>query len=100
MPNKVAQNVSIEAVCPETVTYGTEFRYELIVRNTGTAAISGVRVDDQVPTGAKYVGSDRRPRSAAITSRGRSVRSTPGPRSDSRSASSLSKKEKSRAARL
>ena len=58
LPNKVVQNVSIEAVCPETVTYGAEFRYELIVRNSGTAAISGVRVDDQVPTGAKYVGSD------------------------------------------
>jgi uncharacterized repeat protein (TIGR01451 family) len=58
LPNKVAQNLSIEAICPETVTYGAEFRYELIVRNSGTAAVSGVRVDDQVPTGAKYVGSD------------------------------------------
>jgi uncharacterized repeat protein (TIGR01451 family) len=58
MPNKIAHCVTIEAVCPETVTYGAEFRYELIVRNSGTAPVMGVRVDDQIPTGAKYVGSD------------------------------------------
>jgi uncharacterized repeat protein (TIGR01451 family) len=58
MPNKVAQNVTIEAACPETVTYGAEFRYELIVRNSGTVAVSGVRVEDQIPSGAKYIGSD------------------------------------------
>jgi uncharacterized repeat protein (TIGR01451 family) len=58
MPNRVAQNVTIEAVCPETVTYGAEFRYELIVRNSGTAPVGGVRIEDEVPAGAKYMGSD------------------------------------------
>jgi uncharacterized repeat protein (TIGR01451 family) len=58
MPSKVTQNVTIEAACPETVVYGAEFRYELIVRNTGQSPVSGVRVDDELPAGTRYVGSD------------------------------------------
>jgi uncharacterized repeat protein (TIGR01451 family) len=50
--------VVLETVCPETVVFGQEFRYELIVRNTGNVAVSGVRVDDELPSGAKYIGSD------------------------------------------
>ena len=53
-----ANNVTLEAVCPETVVFGAEFRYELIVRNEGLAAVTGVRVEDELPVGAKYVGSD------------------------------------------
>ena len=45
-------------MCPESVVFGQEFRYELIVRNVGNVAVSGVRVDDELPSGAKYVGSD------------------------------------------
>src|SRR4029079_7354543 len=55
---KMTQNVTIEAVCPETVVFGAEFRYELIVRNTGTSSVAGVRVDDDIPAGTKYIGSD------------------------------------------
>lgn len=57
-PTKVTQSLSVEAVCPETVSFGTEFRYELVVRNAGAAPVSGVRVDDELPAGTKYVGSD------------------------------------------
>lgn len=48
----------LETQCPESVVYGQEFRYELIVRNVGNVSVSGVRVDDELPSSAKYVGSD------------------------------------------
>jgi uncharacterized repeat protein (TIGR01451 family) len=58
VPNKVTQTVTLEALCAETVVYGGEFRYELVVKNNGTASVAGVRVEDELPAGAKYVGSD------------------------------------------
>jgi uncharacterized repeat protein (TIGR01451 family) len=58
LPGRVAQNVVLETMCPESVVFGQEFKYELIVRNVGNVAVSGVRVDDELPSGAKYVGSD------------------------------------------
>lgn len=58
LPGKVTQTVTLEAICPESVVFGSEFRYELIVKNSGTAPVNGVRVEDDVPAGAKYIGSD------------------------------------------
>ena len=58
MPGRVMHNLVLETVCPETVVYGQEFRYEIIVRNAGNVAVAGVRVDDEIPAGARYVGSD------------------------------------------
>jgi len=51
-------SVTVEAVCPESVVFGQEFAYKLIVRNTSTAAVSNVRVDADLPAGSRYVGSD------------------------------------------
>ena len=65
LPARTSPAVTIEAVCPETVAFGQEFTYKLIVRNTGTAAVSGLRVDDELPAGSKYVGSDPVARSTA-----------------------------------
>jgi uncharacterized repeat protein (TIGR01451 family) len=58
VPNKVTQTVTLEAVCAETVVYGGEFRYELVVKNNGTGSVASVRIEDELPAGAKYVGSD------------------------------------------
>lgn len=58
LSGKVTQTVSIEAVCPETVVFGGEFRYELIVKNAGTTSVAGVRVEDELPAGTKYLGSE------------------------------------------
>lgn len=58
LPTRAAPSVLVEAVCPETVGYGQEFVYKLVVKNTGTAAVGGVRVEDEVPPGCRYVGSD------------------------------------------
>jgi uncharacterized repeat protein (TIGR01451 family) len=38
--------------------FGGEFRYELIVKNSGILPVTSVRVEDELPLGAKYVGSD------------------------------------------
>jgi uncharacterized repeat protein (TIGR01451 family) len=58
LPAKITQMVTLEAVCPETVVYGGEFKYDLIVKNAGSVPVSGVRIEDELPAGAKYVGSD------------------------------------------
>jgi uncharacterized repeat protein (TIGR01451 family) len=58
LPSKMSQCVTVEAICPESVVYNAEFRYELIVRNEGNVAAQNVRVEDEVPAGARYIGSD------------------------------------------
>ncbi len=58
LPNKVNQGVSIEAICPETVVFNAQFEYVLVVHNTGNVAVQNVRVEDELPRGARYIGSD------------------------------------------
>ena len=48
----------MEAVCPETVVFGQEFRYELIVRNNGTSQCRWRSHRRRLPAGTKYMGSD------------------------------------------
>ncbi|MBM3983290.1 MAG: DUF11 domain-containing protein, partial [Planctomycetes bacterium] len=58
LPATVKQSVTVEAVCPESVVFGAECRYELVVRNTGNVPVQNVRIEDEIPAGARYVGSD------------------------------------------
>ncbi|MBN9120831.1 MAG: DUF11 domain-containing protein, partial [Planctomycetes bacterium] len=58
LPNRINQGVTVEAVCPDSVVYNAEFRYELVVKNTGNVAVQNVRVEDEIPAAARYVGSD------------------------------------------
>lgn len=58
LPARTTPAITVEAVCPETVAFGQDFAYKLIVRNTGTSSVSGIRVEDELPAGSKYVGSD------------------------------------------
>lgn len=58
MPTKVIQGVTVEAICPATVVFGAECRYELVIRNTGNVAVQNVRIEDEIPVGSRYVGSD------------------------------------------
>lgn len=58
LPGRATPSLSVETVCPDSVVFGQEFKYTLIVRNTGSAAVSHVRIDDELPPGARYVGSD------------------------------------------
>jgi uncharacterized repeat protein (TIGR01451 family) len=39
--------------------FGQEYTYKLVVRNTGTGAVSYVRVEDEIPAACRYVGSDQ-----------------------------------------
>jgi uncharacterized repeat protein (TIGR01451 family) len=55
---KQAPSVSVEYEMPETVGVGQPLAYTLIVKNTGTAAVSGVRVDQELPTGVTYQSSE------------------------------------------
>jgi len=48
----------VEAICPDAVVWGAELRYELVVRNAANVAVQNVRVEDEIPTSARYIGSD------------------------------------------
>jgi len=54
----MTQTVTLEAVCPESVVFGSEFRYELIVKNAGTVAVASVRVEDELPVGTQFIGGE------------------------------------------
>lgn len=58
LPTSVKQGVTVETVCPDTVVYNAEFRYEIVIKNTGNVAVHNVRVEDEIPAAARYVGSD------------------------------------------
>jgi uncharacterized repeat protein (TIGR01451 family) len=58
LPSKANHMVSVESVCPESVVFNTDYSYEIIVRNTSNIAVQNVRVEDEIPSGVRYVGSD------------------------------------------
>jgi uncharacterized repeat protein (TIGR01451 family) len=58
LAGRASPSVTVETICPETVVYGQEFQYKLIVRNTGTVAVSNVKIDNELPAGSRYIGSD------------------------------------------
>lgn len=58
LPSGVSQSVSVQAVCDEILTFNEDCRYELVVKNEGNVAVQNVRVDDQLPAGVRYIGSD------------------------------------------
>jgi uncharacterized repeat protein (TIGR01451 family) len=64
LPAKQTPSVSLETIAPEAVTAGSDFTYELVVRNDGATAVWNVRVEDDLPVGAKLVGSDPAPEMA------------------------------------
>ena len=55
---KQAPSVTVEYEMPESVGVGQPLAYTLIVKNTGTGAVSNVRVDQDVPAGVTYQSSD------------------------------------------
>ncbi len=58
LPSGVSQSVTVQAVCDEILTFNEDCRYELVVKNEGNAAVQNVRVEDQLPAGVRYIGSD------------------------------------------
>ena len=57
-PSRQAPNITIEALAPEAVGVGQSLSYELVVRNVGTAAVSNVRIEDELPTRTQFLGSE------------------------------------------
>jgi uncharacterized repeat protein (TIGR01451 family) len=58
LSNRVAPSVTIETTVPESVPLGKDISYEIIVRNTGLVAVSGVKVEEEIPQGARYMGGE------------------------------------------
>lgn len=58
LPARQSPNLVLETVAPESIGVGLPLTYELVVRNTGTDAVANVRVEDHIPAGAKFLGSD------------------------------------------
>ncbi len=53
--------VYLEKVGSPTVAAGKPFAYEIVARNAGTVAVFNVRVDDEIPAGARFLNADPRP---------------------------------------
>ncbi len=58
LATKNTPTVVLEAIAPETVSVNQPLVYELVVRNTGAAAVSNVRVEEEPPAGAKFLASE------------------------------------------
>jgi len=58
LPARATPSVVVETVCPETVSFGQEYQYKLIVRNGGSSAVAHVRVENELPGGARFVGCE------------------------------------------
>ena len=58
LPARLAPSVIVEAFAPETVNFGQEFKYDLLVRNAGAVGIADVKVSDELPMGARFLSSD------------------------------------------
>jgi uncharacterized repeat protein (TIGR01451 family) len=58
--NRVGPGLTIETVTPDAVPLGQEATYEIIVRNSGPQAVNGVRVEEDLPEGARYLGGEPR----------------------------------------
>jgi uncharacterized repeat protein (TIGR01451 family) len=56
--NRVSPGVSIETVVPDAVPLGRDASYEIVVRNNGPIPVTGVKVEEELPAGAKYMGGD------------------------------------------
>jgi uncharacterized repeat protein (TIGR01451 family) len=58
LATKSAPTVVLEVIAPDSVSVNQPLTYELVVRNTGAAAVANVRVEDEPPAGAKFVTSE------------------------------------------
>jgi uncharacterized repeat protein (TIGR01451 family) len=53
--------VSVETIGPPTVAPGQPLTFEIVVRNTGAAALSQIRVEDALPPGARFLFAEPAP---------------------------------------
>jgi uncharacterized repeat protein (TIGR01451 family) len=58
LPARQSPNLIVEAIAPESIGLGQTLTYEIVVKNAGSAPVANVRVEDELPTGVKYLNSD------------------------------------------
>ncbi len=56
--NRIVPCLSIETTGPDTVGHGLPVTYEILVRNVGQAAVTHVRVEEELPQGTKYISAE------------------------------------------
>jgi uncharacterized repeat protein (TIGR01451 family) len=56
--NRMSPSVSIETVAPESTAFGQPVSYEIVVKNTSSAPVTHVRVDEEIGAGTKYVSAE------------------------------------------
>ena len=56
--NRVTPNVTLETVVPDAVPLGKDVAYEIVVKNAGPMAVSGVKVEEELPVGARYLSGE------------------------------------------
>ncbi|HEY8506211.1 MAG TPA: hypothetical protein VIL46_16610, partial [Gemmataceae bacterium] len=61
VPSRRPTSVVLETLAPESVGIGQKFVYEITVRNLGKEPVFQVRVEDEVPEGATFLGGDPAP---------------------------------------
>jgi uncharacterized repeat protein (TIGR01451 family) len=57
-PSRVSPGVTLETVVPDAVQLGKDISYEIVVKNTGSTTVTGVKVEEQLPVGARYLGGE------------------------------------------
>jgi uncharacterized repeat protein (TIGR01451 family) len=56
--NKVSPGITLETIVPDAVPMGQDATYEILVRNAGLTPVSGVKVEEELPAGARYIGGE------------------------------------------
>ncbi|WP_020470315.1 CARDB domain-containing protein [Zavarzinella formosa] len=56
--NRIMAGVSIETVTPESAGLGKDTSYEIVVKNNGPVPVTGVRVEEELPVGTRYLGGE------------------------------------------
>jgi uncharacterized repeat protein (TIGR01451 family) len=57
-PPRANPNIVLETVVPDAVPLGKDISYEIVVKNAGTHAVTGVKVEEELPQGARYLGGE------------------------------------------
>lgn len=57
-PQRANPNIVLETVVPDAVPLGKDLSYEIVVKNAGPMVVSGVKVEEELPAGARYLGGE------------------------------------------
>jgi uncharacterized repeat protein (TIGR01451 family) len=57
-PPRANPNVVLETVVPDAVPLGQDVSYEIVVKNAGPHPVTGVKVEEELPSGARYLGGE------------------------------------------